>query len=103
MAIWNVSKECMPAADRRQLQDARLRKLVSRLYHHVPFYRHRLQELDITPGDISGIDDIGRLPFTVKDDLRDNYPYGLFAAPESEIVRLHASSEIGRASCRERV
>ena len=92
MAIWNVSKECMPAEDRRQLQDARLRKLVSRLYHHVPFYRHQLQELDITPGDITSIDDISRLPFTVKDDLRDNYPYGLFAAPESEIVRLHASS-----------
>ncbi len=92
MAIWNISKECMSTEDRRLLHDARLKKLITRLYHHVPFYRQRLQELDLTPADITGIADINLLPFTSKDDLRDNYPYRLFAAPETEIVRLHASS-----------
>ncbi len=92
MVIWNTSKECMSTEDRRLLHDARLRKLVDRLYHHVPFYRQLMQERNLTPVDISGISDIVLLPFTVKDDLRDNYPYDLFAAAETEIVRLHASS-----------
>lgn len=90
--IWNVNKECMDPLDKRELQGARLSKLVDRVYHDTPFYRSRLQELDIAPGDIRTIDDITRLPFTTKDDLRANYPYGLFAVPMSDIVRLHASS-----------
>jgi phenylacetate-CoA ligase len=82
----------MSAADKRRLQGERLRKMVERVYHSVPFYRRRMQEMDLSPRDIRSIDDIHRLPFTTKQDLRDNYPYGLFAVPMSEIVRLHASS-----------
>ncbi len=90
--IWNQPKECMSAEDKRKMQGERLRKLVERVYHSVPFYRQKMQEMDITPRDIRSIDDITRLPFTTKQDMRDNYPYDLFAVPMSEIVRLHASS-----------
>lgn len=90
--IWNPTKECMNAGDKRQLQGERLRKAVDRVYHGVPFYRNKLQERDMRPDNITSIDDITKLPFTTKQDLRDNYPYGLFAVPMSEIVRLHASS-----------
>lgn len=76
----------------RELQGKRLQKLVTLVYHNVPFYRHKMQELDLSPDDIRTIDDIVKLPFTTKQDLRDNYPYGLMAAPHSEIVRVHASS-----------
>jgi phenylacetate-CoA ligase len=90
--IWNKTKECMSSEDKRCLQSERLRKLVQRVYHSTPFYRQKMQEMDITPDDIQSIDDIVKLPFTTKQDLRDNYPYGLFAVPMSEIIRLHASS-----------
>jgi phenylacetate-CoA ligase len=90
--IRNISKECMTPEEKRHLQGERLRKLVERVYHSVPFYRRKMQEMDIMPRDIRTIDDIVKLPFTTKQDLRDNYPYGLFAVPLSEIVRLHASS-----------
>jgi phenylacetate-CoA ligase len=90
--IWNQPKECMSPEDKRRMQGERLRKMVERVYHAVPFYRQRMQEMDIAPRDIRSIDDIVHLPFTTKQDLRDNYPYGLFAVPMSEIVRLHASS-----------
>ncbi|MEG1650071.1 MAG: phenylacetate--CoA ligase [Rikenellaceae bacterium] len=76
----------------RILQGARLHKTVEHVYHNTPFYRTKMQELDITPDDIKTVDDIVKLPFTTKQDLRDNYPYGLFAVPMSEIIRLHASS-----------
>lgn len=90
--IWNPNKECMSRDEMRELQGRRLHKIVDYVYHNVPFYRHKLQEMDIEPDDIKSIDDIVRLPFTTKKDLRDNYPYGLQAAPQSEIVRVHASS-----------
>ncbi len=90
--IWNQPKECMSSADKRRMQGERLRKLVERVYHSVPFYRNKMQQMDVAPRDIRSIDDITRLPFTTKQDLRDNYPYDLFAVPMSEIVRLHASS-----------
>lgn len=90
--IWNPSKECMSAEDKYRLQSERLKKLVQKVYHCTPFYRRKMQEMDITPEDIQTIDDIVKLPFTTKDDLRDNYPYGLFAVPMSQIIRLHASS-----------
>lgn len=76
----------------RALQGERLRKTVHKVYHNTPFYRERMQQMGITPDDIKSIDDIVKLPFTTKQDLRDNYPYGLFAVPMSEIIRLHASS-----------
>lgn len=90
--IWNKSKECMTPEDKRCLQSERLRKLVQRVYHSTPFYRQKMQEMNITPDDIQSIDDIVKLPFTTKQNLRDNYPYGLFAVPMSQIIRLHASS-----------
>ncbi|MCR5276570.1 MAG: phenylacetate--CoA ligase [Bacteroidales bacterium] len=90
--IWNPNKECMPLEQMRTLQGKRLHKIVSYVYHNVPFYRNKLQEMDITPDDITSIDDIVKLPYTTKQDLRDNYPFGLQAAPQSEIIRIHASS-----------
>ena len=76
----------------RKIQTIRLKRVVDRVYHNTAFYRKKMQEMDITPDDIQSIDDIVKLPFTVKQDLRDNYPFGLMASPMSEIVRLHASS-----------
>lgn len=90
--IWNPNKECMPREQMRELQGKRLCKLVQYVYHNVPFYRHKMQEMDLTLDDIREIEDITKLPFTTKQDLRDNYPYGLMAAPLSEVVRVHASS-----------
>ena len=90
--IWNENKECMSREQMRELQSKRLKKLVNYVYHNVPFYRKKMQELDLLPDDIKSIDDINKLPFTTKQDLRDNYPFGLQAAPASEIVRVHASS-----------
>ncbi len=90
--IWNPNKECMSRDEMSELQGRRLHKIVEYVYHHVPFYRHKLQEMDLTPDDIRTIDDIVKLPFTTKQDLRDNYPFGLQAAPQSEIIRIHASS-----------
>lgn len=90
--IWNENKECMPREQMRELQGKRLKKLVNYVYHNVPFYRKKMQEMDLLPDDIRSIDDITKLPFTTKQDLRDNYPFGLQAAPASEIVRVHASS-----------
>jgi len=90
--IWNEPMECMSRDQRATLQGERLKETVSRVYHNVPFYRKKMQESGVEPGDIKGIEDIGKLPFTTKQDLRDNYPYGLFAVPKSEVVRMHASS-----------
>ena len=90
--IWNPSKECMHREQLRELQGKRLQKLVAYVYHNVSFYRHKMQAMDLMPDDIRSIDDIVKLPFTTKQDLRDNYPYGLMAAPNSEVVRVHASS-----------
>ena len=90
--IWNETMECMPREEMRKLQSFRLRNVVERAYYNTPFYRKEMQELGITPDDINSIDDIVKLPFTEKNNLRDNYPFGLLASPISEIVRLHASS-----------
>ncbi|MBO4757611.1 MAG: phenylacetate--CoA ligase [Bacteroidales bacterium] len=90
--IWNPNKESMPREQMRELQGKRLHKIVDYVYHNVPFYRHKLQEMDLTPEDITSIDDIVKLPFTTKQDLRDNYPTKLQAAPMSEVIRFHASS-----------
>ena len=90
--IWNPNKECMSRDEMSDLQGKRLHKIVEYVYHNVPFYRNKLQEMDLTPDDIQTIEDIKKLPFTTKKDLRDNYPFGLQAAPQSEIIRIHASS-----------
>jgi phenylacetate-CoA ligase len=90
--IWNETFECMSREEMREFQSKRLIDTVERVYHNVPYYREKMQAAGITPDDIKSIDDLPKLPFTTKTDLRDNYPYGLFAVPMSEIVRVHASS-----------
>jgi phenylacetate-CoA ligase len=74
------------------MQGVRLKKTVKRVYHNVEFYRKKMQQMGLEPGDIRGIEDLNKLPFTTKEDLRENYPFGLFAVPQSEVVRVHASS-----------
>ena len=76
----------------REIQSERLRETVERVYYNVPYYRNKLQERGLGPDNIKSIDDISKLPFTTKSDLRDTYPFGMFAVPMSEIVRIHASS-----------
>ncbi|HPR78588.1 MAG TPA: phenylacetate--CoA ligase, partial [Candidatus Limiplasma sp.] len=90
--IWNPTMECMPRDQLRALQNERLRDVVRRVYENVPFYRNKMQKMGVTPTDIHGVEDIEKLPFTEKQDLRDHYPFGLFAVPQSEIIRIHASS-----------
>jgi len=90
--IWNEKIECASREEMEILQSERLCETVKRIYHNVPAYRKKMQEVGLTAYDIHGISDLHKLPFTIKTDLRDNYPYGLFTVPMSEIVRLHASS-----------
>jgi phenylacetate-CoA ligase len=90
--IWNENKECMSRDEIYSLQSARLKKLVDYVYHNVEFYRKKMQAIGVEPYDIKTVEDIVKLPFTTKDDLRDTYPFGLFAVPQSEVVRIHASS-----------
>ncbi len=82
----------MDREEMRSLQGERLQNMVELVYHNVPFYRQKLQNAGIEPGAIRTIDDLKHLPFTTKQDLRDNYPFGLFSVPQQDIVRLHASS-----------
>lgn len=92
MEIWNRHFECMDRDGIKHVQSERLRETVERVYFNVPYYRNRMQKAGIGPESINSIDDLHKLPFTTKQDLRDNYPFGLFAVPMSEIVRVHASS-----------
>ena len=89
---WNKPVETMPREQLQRLQLEKLQNTIRRVYQNVPVYRGWMQEKGVSPEDIKTLDDIRRLPFTQKTDLRDNYPYGLFAAPQEEIVRIHASS-----------
>ena len=84
--------ECMSREDMRKLQSERLQKTVKTCYEKVPFYKRKMDELGVKPEDIKSIDDISKLPFTTKHDLRDEYPFGLQAVPKEEIARIHASS-----------
>lgn len=90
--IFNREMECMSRSELRELQAERLRDAVRRAYENVPFYRRKLNEHGVKPSDIRTLEDIVKLPFTTKDDFRDTYPFGLFAVPLREIVRIHASS-----------
>ena len=92
MVYWNKSCECMDRNKLEELQSQRLKKTVERIYYNVPYYRDLMQEKDLMPEDIRGLEDLDKLPFTTKDELRDNYPYGLFAVPLTERIRIHASS-----------
>ncbi len=89
---WNREIETMPRERLRALQGERLRSAVAYAYERVPLYRQRMDEAGIAPGDVKGVDDLARLPFTTKSDLRDHYPFGLFAVPREQVLRIHASS-----------
>ncbi len=82
----------MNRAELSAVQSTRLRDTIDRVYRQVPFFRSRMQAAGLLPEDIASLEDLARLPFTTKQDMRDNYPYGLFAVPLAEIVRIHASS-----------
>lgn len=90
--IWNESMECASRDEIRAIQLERLKSTVARCYNNVEHYRNKLDAAGVHPDDIKTLDDISKIPFTVKDDLRDNYPYKLFAVPMKEVVRVHASS-----------
>lgn len=97
--IFNVEKEMLPREEIRQMQTFRLQQQCERVYANVPFYRKAFDNIGIKPSNINSLDDITRLPFTEKQDLRDNYPYQMFAVPKDTVVRLHASSgTTGRAT-----
>ena len=90
--ILVIGFETMTREDLEAVQLRRLRATIERVYTHVPFYVKKLKEAGITPDDIQSLDDLKRIPFTEKQDLRDNYPYGMFAVPMDDVVRIHASS-----------
>jgi phenylacetate-CoA ligase len=92
MPIWNEEFETMPRAEMRELQLERLKALVERLTRTSPFYRKKLAEAGVSAADLTSLADIAKLPFTTKDELRYNYPWGMFAVPLKEVVRVHASS-----------
>ncbi len=90
--IWNPKAECDNRDDRKVQQLYNLKKLVRHVYENIPFYRKKFDELGVTPDDIKTIEDIAKLPFTTKDELRETYPYGLLAVDEKDIVEIHTSS-----------
>ncbi|HBE94923.1 MAG TPA: phenylacetate--CoA ligase, partial [Desulfovibrio sp.] len=89
---WQADCECMSREDLELVQLERLQATLSRVARNVPFYRKKFVDLNLDPDQIRSLDDVRRLPFTTKDDVRENYPYGLFAVPLREVVRLQASS-----------
>jgi phenylacetate-CoA ligase len=90
--LWNDEFETLPREAIESLQLKRLQQTVQRVFATVPFYRESFRKAGVTPDSIKSLDDLRRLPFTLKQDMRDNYPYGLFAVPLDQIVRIHASS-----------
>ncbi|SKA08967.1 AMP-binding enzyme [Trichlorobacter thiogenes] len=91
-AIWDTQHECMPREELEQLQLERLQATLNRVYKNVRCYQNKFNEKGIVPEDITSLADLSRLPFTTKEDLRLNYPYGMFAVPLREVVRIHSSS-----------
>lgn len=89
--IW-AKEETMSRGELEELQLTRLKQVVARVYEKVPTYKAKMDAIGLTPQDITSLDDLKRLPFTNKQDLRDTYPFGMFAVPKSELVRIHASS-----------
>ncbi|MDD3267823.1 MAG: phenylacetate--CoA ligase [Syntrophomonadaceae bacterium] len=92
MIYWDKEKECMPREELEKLQLRRLKETVFRVYAFVPAYKHKMDQAGVKPHDINCLEDIKYLPFTTKQDLRDNYPFNLFAVPMSEVVRIQSSS-----------
>jgi phenylacetate-CoA ligase len=90
--IYNEEYETMPREALEAIQLRRLRSVVERVYNTVPFYKKRFDEAGLKPDDVTTLDDLRKLPFTYKEDLRDNYPFGMFTVPMDNVVRIHASS-----------
>ena len=90
--IWQPEFETLPRDELEALQLFNLKRTVRRVYQNVPFYRKKMDDMGVKPEDIRTLEDVRHLPFTTKDDLRENYPYGLFAIPMDEVVRVHSSS-----------
>ncbi|MGI6621823.1 MAG: phenylacetate--CoA ligase [Clostridiaceae bacterium] len=89
---WNSEMETMDRETLRRIQGERLKATIKRVYENVPYYAEKMKKAGVTPEDINTADDISKLPFTTKSDLRDNYPFGTFAVPLKDVVRVHASS-----------
>lgn len=92
MQCWNPTYECMSREEMTKLQNERLKNTVERVFYNVPYYREKMLSKGIMPADIRTIEDLKKLPFCYKNDLRDTYPYGMFATPMNNIIRIHASS-----------
>jgi len=92
MYYWNKEAECMHSDELHALRDWRLVKTVRHAYENVPCYKRKFDEIGLTPEDIKGLSDLNKIPFTTKPDFRDNYPFGMFAVPMDQVVRIHASS-----------
>lgn len=92
MEIWDATYECMPREELEQLQLERLQATINRVYRNVTCYKNKFKGTGIDPEDIQSLSDLSKLPFTSKEDLRLNYPYGMFAVPLREVVRIHSSS-----------
>ena len=91
-SYWEPEYEAMPRERLRELQTYRLKSTLINVYENVPFYKKRLDDCGVNPYKFTKLDDVAKIPFTTKDDLRDNYPFGLFARPMNDIVRIHSSS-----------
>jgi phenylacetate-CoA ligase len=91
MPIWNAGEECLDGEERAQMQLERLQSTLNRAYRNVPFYRNRMQEQGIEPSQIETLADLRQIPFTAREDFSENYPYGLFAVPLRDVVRIHTA------------
>ena len=90
--IWNENAECMDRQEKEEMQLALLQKQVKRVYEKVPFYKEKFDEAGFHPDDLKTLEDIRKIPFTTKADLRDAYPFGLFAVDDDEIIEIHSTS-----------
>ena len=90
--MWDKKFEAMSTDEMQAFQLDKLQETAAWVYEKIPFYKQTFDEMGVAPGDIKALNDLAKLPFTVKNDLRDNYPFGLCAAPLTEVVRVHASS-----------
>jgi phenylacetate-CoA ligase len=92
MMIWDPDRECMARAPLEALQLEQLQTTLERVYRHVPCYQKKFLEYGVSPRDLTSLADLAKFPFTTKEDLRLNYPYGMFAVPLRDVVRIHSSS-----------
>jgi len=90
--IWNEKYECMSRGDIEELQLGRLKAIIHTVYEKIPFYKNSFDRVEVKPGDIKSLSDLTKFPFITKSDLREGYPFKMFAVPMQDIVRIHSSS-----------